>query len=293
MTSNTKRQAAVKGSQEVTRMTKRQKMNLVLGLSFLVAGIAVFAILRMMEGSIVLKDGQELVYTVDPYVYGVMAIITIVGVLIIAFTLAEHRRQSRRTGKVKGLSDPIDRKKGTPTQKKTGTVKGRGPDPKQRTGKAQKKGALAKKADVPMKGGVTEQAKRKRLEPAKPKEPDVVLIKKQQTIQAETEESVAIKEPRPTELALSESTTKVEPETITNGVTETTKTRMIDPAIIAAPEPTQDPGPARPERYLPVKVEALGRCPVCGKVIVVGQTECFKCGWKVQPENLAGFDRKT
>ena len=49
----------------------------------------------------------------------------------------------------------------------------------------------------------------------------------------------------------------------------------------------------RPVKFIPVRVMAVGRCPMCGKVIVLDQKECFKCGWNVVPSKLVPFEPDT
>jgi len=80
--------------------------------------------------------------------------------------------------------------------------------------------------------------------------------------------------------------------------------QKIEPGPVPSPliVPTPIPGPVqkvepipivRPEPIKmvvePVKVKAVGRCPICGKVILLEQVECVKCGWKVIPKQLVPF----
>ena len=77
---------------------------------------------------------------------------------------------------------------------------------------------------------------------------------------------------------------KVEAATISQTVKEPAGKKEVEPVEIAEPKTVGQ------EVYDPIKVEALGRCPVCGKVIAVGQEECVKCHWKVEPDGLVRFE---
>ena len=98
-------------------MTKRQKQNLAMGIVFLAVGIAVFAILKSMEGGIVYKNSVQYVYTVDPNVYLIMFLISLIGVLIVLLTLAEYRWQSRSGESEVNLIDLIRKKEPIPAPK--------------------------------------------------------------------------------------------------------------------------------------------------------------------------------
>jgi hypothetical protein len=39
----------------------------------------------------------------------------------------------------------------------------------------------------------------------------------------------------------------------------------------------------------PVMVEALGKCPICRKVILSGWQSCSFCGWKVKMDEIHPF----
>ena len=59
MTNETNKPSIVNNRAVSARLTKRQKLNLGMGLAFLAIGIIVFVILRMMEGNIILKNGRN------------------------------------------------------------------------------------------------------------------------------------------------------------------------------------------------------------------------------------------
>ena len=119
------------------RMTKRQKQNLGMGLVFLVVGVVVFAVLKMMEGTVVVKNNQEYVYTVDPNVYLIMFIISLIGLLIIMLTV-EYRWQAR-TGEEVNVIDLIRKKEKVPEQKIIAEPAKEVPEPKQKQEKTPNK----------------------------------------------------------------------------------------------------------------------------------------------------------
>ncbi len=130
-----------------TRMNRRHKINLGIGVALLAAGIIIFAILKIMEGNVVVKDGQELVYTVDPNVYVVMLVIALLGVLIIFLTVADYRWRIRGNETDVSFTDLIRSGGKKPVPKTPGTVKGKIPKPNQRDGQVETKVTAGSKND--------------------------------------------------------------------------------------------------------------------------------------------------
>jgi hypothetical protein len=62
---------------------------------------------------------------------------------------------------------------------------------------------------------------------------------------------------------------------------ETETTRQVQRKI---PKPI--PRSERPPISMPVQVQAIGLCPMCGKVILKDRAECIKCGWMVVPSRV-------
>ena len=341
-----------------TGMTKRQKQNLAMGIVFVAVGIAVFAILKSMEGGIVHKDGRQYIYTVDQNEYLITFLISLVGVLIILLTLTEYRWQSRSGESDVNIIDLIRKKKPIPTPKKSKeplrdnaskrSNKGveplpkkeqppkRAPEPaKQKTPEpAVQRGPkpVNAKGPEPVRGKVTVPIVQKQPQPIVKKEPEAVRKTEPKPVIEKVPEPVALKpaelvkkeEPRPVKPIGPEPVKVLKPEVVQKveprpepvpiivppplpepvRVNEPKVVQKKEPEPIPVPitapttipEPVQKAEPVpivKPEPIklvvAPVKVEALGRCPICGKVILLNQVECVKCGWKVVPGNLVPF----
>lgn len=312
-------------------MTKRQKQNLGMGLVFLVVGVVVFAVLKMMEGTVVVKNNQEYVYTVDPNVYLIMFIISLIGLLIIMLTVAEYRWQAR-TGEEVNVIDLIRKKEKVPEQKILAEPAKEVPEPKQKQektpNKKKKPEPPGSKAPQPAREKAHEPVKRNRPERTPKQEPEKIaqnvpepvhvqemlpvlsngpeLAKEPEPIQVEAPAlvpeiaplPVMEEEPEPVPIQQPEPIIGKEPEPIQTKVPEPAPQAIPNPMIVKALESAQTSksaenwqDPAKPERFIPIKVKALGRCPMCGKVIVLGQVECIKCGWKVITEKIVQLDQ--
>jgi hypothetical protein len=164
-------------------MTNRHKLNLGMGMAFLAFGIIVLVSLRLLEG-IVVQNGQQYIYSVDPNVYLILLLIAFVGLTIVLLTVVESRQQ-----------------RGSEAEGKDGEVLRNDPN-----GTAE---PLLDAGKVPAMAAETQPLQR----------------------------------------------------------------------IIPKPIPRTE----RPKGAVsvPLKVEAIGCCPMCGKVILMEQSECVKCGWKV------------
>ncbi len=301
------------------RMTKRQWQNIGMGMAFLVVGIIVFAVLKMMEGNIINKDGKDYIYTVDPNVFLVMFLIMLIGLLIIFLTLVEYRWQSRSGETEVGIMDLIRKKEPAP---RTEPVKEKEvPDWRKRRedagrtneGQAPKKAPVkvqAKEPTLPLPGQTEPVIVKKPEPPAKATEP--ALQKKPEPVLNMGPAPIG-KEPEPLPVKNIEPVVQkgMEPEVmmgsapIPQGVPDMIKVKGPEQEVPKIPEPKESAQPvlAQPimntettqkdaseqpkmEKLVPIRVEAIGRCPMCGKVIMLNQVECFKCGLKVNPKKL-------
>ncbi len=66
-----------------SRMSKRPKLNLGIAVAFLTISITTLILLRSMEGSIVVQNGQQYIYSVDLNVYMILLLTAFIGVAII------------------------------------------------------------------------------------------------------------------------------------------------------------------------------------------------------------------
>jgi hypothetical protein len=275
------------------RMTRRQMVYLGLGIAFLLVGVIVASVLWTMEGNVINKDGQELIYTVDPNVYVVMLIISLIGVLIILLTVAENRWQRQNDGKDVGLLDLIGWK-----GEKKGPVKQRAPGgkgPKNKPGNVpvrKDQGSPPKRIQEPLGKKGTERSERKANDFSEKRGTGTARAKRREAARPETEISID-------EMATPDLFRGPGPVTGTGsatkslGVLDPSSERMVgtdaqNPSVTTCGSVT-----ASPESIVPIMVESLGRCPMCGKVIVLGRTECVKCGWKVVPERMIQFEDLT
>lgn len=309
------------------RMTKRQWQNIGMGMAFLVVGIIVFAVLKMMEGNIINKDGRDYIYTVDPNVFLVMFLIMLIGLLIIFLTLVEYRWQSRSGETEVNIMDLIRRKEPAP---QTEPVQAKEvPDWKKRreeaarnkVGQLPKKGpeiVQAKEISRPLKGRpepVTvkkPEPPAKAMEPALQKEPEPIRNKTPEPVLnlglapnvMKAPEPLPVKNVEPVQKGM-ESDLEMGSRPIPESVPDTIKMEGPGPKVpnILEPKEPAQPVQAQPiintetvqkgapvapqmEKLVPIRVEAIGRCPMCGKVIMINQVECFKCGLKVNPKKL-------
>jgi hypothetical protein len=255
-------------------MTKRQNMNLVLGIALLAVGIVVSVVLKTMEGSIVIKDGQESAYSVDPLVYVIMSGIALIGAMIVVLTVTEGRWPSRNNEKEAGVADLRHEKRMTPAQKAKMRREGVS-DPEKHRSK--------RKNGRPAEETAPQQSKSRKSETVKDTGSAIAQDNELEIPSAKPAEPVDNKE-----IMLM---TKTEPEPVIEAEVGPAQA-IAGPAEVSDAESAVAPAaePVKSERYVPLKVEAIGRCPMCGKVVVIGSPECFKCGWKVVPENLVGFD---
>ncbi len=329
------------------RMTKRQWQNIGIGMAFLMVGIVVFAVLKLVEGSIVNKDGRDYIYTVDPNVFLVMFLISLIGLLIIFLTFVEYRWQSRSGETEVNIMDLIRKKEPAPptepvqekeepdwkrrreearknmenqasmrgpenvqakesfrpVKSQTGPVivKNPGPSP------ARTKGPGLQKKPEPIRNRTQETVQKIVAEPVRmvSPEPNVITaagVKAQQAYEPvlkKSPEPFSAQEPKPLPVKTAEPVMQKGPKPdadigsrpILESVPEKIITKEPEqkvPKIAGPKEPVQKGAPEQPvtEKLVPIRVEAIGRCPMCGKVIMLNQVECFKCGLKVNPKKL-------
>ena len=252
-------------------MTKLQNQNLSIGLGILAVDVILFIILGSMEGNIVIRNGQEYVYSVDAKVYLIMLLIAVIGVTIVLLTVVEYRKQSSPGRNDVNDIDMNRRKSEEPDQTMTEKpTKDERPEWKKRKDRAREKRKELETADQ-----IGSRSDRLKV-------PEPMLVKIV---------PVTMNDPEPIP-AMEPVTAKVSELIRTNG--QTINKAEKEPAKADEPRPVQRIAPkaipraelAKSAKFIPVRVEAIGRCPMCGKVIVLDQAECFKCGWKVIPKKL-------
>jgi hypothetical protein len=290
-------------------MTKRQWQYLGIGLAFIAVGIGVFAVLKFLEGNVVIKNGEEYVYTVDPNVFLIMVVIALIGVLIVMLTFVEYRWQARSGENDVRVIDLIRKKAPEPVQKKK---------PERMTEKAPRKKVTVpplKAEPEPVRGKVpvkivrnaaetirtrtVEPVRRAEMEPAHEKVPEPLVKKELETVPNNIPGPMPRMEMEPEKAIELDTVLRIEPEPIKieqpgeSPVKDTQPTILTEPARAIPPEPMvmHPPEPPKPERIIPVKVEAIGRCPMCSKVILLDQKECVKCGLRVDRKKLLPLER--
>jgi hypothetical protein len=236
-------------------MTKRQRLNLGIGVAFLAVSIILLVLLRSREGGVVVQDGQQYIYSVDPNVYMVLLLIAFIGVTIILLTVVESRQQSG-SGDVEGNDSEMFRRTTHETVQEPNA-----PQNKVRTLEWEKK----------------DEQQRKRESSGQQNDPELAVI----GTRPESRECAGTMTMKGQLPMNREEPVQKYAEPVKDAGRVPAMTDETGPAQRALPKPIPWSERTKGAKFVPLEVEAIGRCPMCGKVILRDQSECIKCGWKV------------